>query len=209
MSTSFHLPRFCAAKCGVPEIATRRGPVGTDLSSSDVLLKTVYREGIDGDLPPMSKDLGKDLRKLARRVIANTNSGSIIADETAHHRSHVSYLRDTLPKDINNIRVDYYRRAQGFRRDEDSSCSEDSELSGAESSDSDCSEVGFFQGRQIPVGFQQTRRAEKEQIARKQRDNANLGTRQAPEEGIKDPEGKCPPEGIVRMKSRTLLLRPG
>ena len=104
-------------------MARRRDSVSSD---SDVLLKSLYKEGIDGCLPLLSKDLGKEQHKLARRVITNTNSGRIVADEIVHHRSHVSYLRDTLPKDIQNIRVDYYRKANGIYRDEDSSCSEDS-----------------------------------------------------------------------------------
>lgn len=193
-------------ECGIPESVRRRDPPGPDLSSPGVLLKTVYREGIDVSLPPLSKDLDKELRKLARRVITNTNSGRIVADETVHHRSHVSYPRDTLPKDITNMRVDYYRGADGIYLDEDSSCSGESESESCEYIDI---ADGYFHSRQLPAGFQEIRRAEKEEIKRKQRRNARLRTREALSGGHRGSGGLCPPGRIVRQKSRTLLSRPG
>ena len=65
-------------ECGVPELARNLDHLETD---SDVLLKSVYKEGIHGSLPQVLKDLGKEDRTLARRVIVYTNSDRIVADE--------------------------------------------------------------------------------------------------------------------------------
>ena len=120
-----------------------------------------------GKFPRCAQILGRNPCKLARRVIVDTNADRIITDEIVHHRSYVSYLRDTLPPGIENIRIDYYRKENGFRRGEDSSCS-DSQLSEAESDDSTQSANGFYVGGQLPAGFQIARRAEKEQTNNKQ-----------------------------------------
>ena len=62
---------------------------------ADVLLETVYKMDVNIISPPRV-DLGRDARKLSRRVIVDTSANRIISDGTVHHRAYVSYLRDTL-----------------------------------------------------------------------------------------------------------------
>ena len=71
-------------------------------------------------MPDPRKELGKHcVKRLAKRVVIDTGTGRIIADGTVHHRSCLLYLRQDLPKEVQNIRVDYYRLPDGHRRDED------------------------------------------------------------------------------------------
>ena len=81
-------------------------------------------------LPTPEKVLGRRVNKLCRRVITDTGTGQILADEYVHGRLCVQYLRRELhvPGGVEHIRMDYCRLPLGHTRvDSSSSASENSD----------------------------------------------------------------------------------
>ena len=69
-----------------------------------LLLKEVTAVNVYG-FPSYVRDLGPLVQHLARRVIWDTDRGAIVADEVIHDQSMTMCLRDSLPVDVYNIRI--------------------------------------------------------------------------------------------------------
>ena len=70
-------------------------------------MKEVAASNIHG-IPSYVRDLGPLVQQLARRDIWDTNREIIVGDEAIHGRSMTMCLRDSLPTDVYNIRIQYY-----------------------------------------------------------------------------------------------------
>ena len=77
-------------------------------AASSLLLKEVIAQNIYG-FPSYVRDLGPLVQHLARRVIWDTDRGTIVADEIIHDQSMTMCLRDSLPVDVYNLKIQYYR----------------------------------------------------------------------------------------------------
>ena len=90
------------------EQSTRVPPQMQFHTDDSLLLKEVTATNVYG-FPSYVRDLAPLVQHLARRVIWDTDRGTIVADEVIHDQSMTMCLRDSLPVDVYNIRIQYYR----------------------------------------------------------------------------------------------------
>ena len=63
-------------------------------------------------LPSYARDLGSQSKFLARRVLWDTDRDLIFPDEIIHGSAMLQNMRNTVPPDIMNVKIQYFRRSE-------------------------------------------------------------------------------------------------